>query len=128
MVPKHRGFANLGHVSRNKRWEFDITTSIFGQARLPEVMLPDGSVTQVNESEVFAIVNAQITHVYKKWDFYLGGENLGNYRQDNPIIDAANPFSNTFNANRVWAPIFGMNIYAGIRFSIEQPENLKKNK
>ena len=122
MVPKHRGFANLGHVSRNKRWEFDITATVFGQSRLPQVMLPDGNLSQVNESEVFAIVNAQLTHVYKRWDFYLGGENLGNYRQKNPIIDAENPFSDTFNANRVWAPIFGVNIYAGIRFSIEQPE------
>jgi hypothetical protein len=122
MVPNHRGFANLGHVSRNKRWEFDITASVFGQARLPQVMLPDGSLTQDNISEVFALVNAQLTHVYKRWDFYLGGENLGNYRQSSPIIDAANPFSDTFNATRVWAPIFGVNIYAGIRFSIEQPE------
>ncbi|MCR9171887.1 MAG: TonB-dependent receptor [bacterium] len=126
MVPKHRGFANLGHVSRNKRWEFDITASVFGQARLPQVMLPNGELSTVNTSEVFAIVNAQLTHVYKRWDFYLGGENLGNYRQSNPIIDAANPFSDTFNATRVWAPIFGMNIYAGIRFSIEQPEEGKK--
>jgi len=122
MVPNHRGFANMGHVSRNKRWEFDITASIFGQARLPQVMLPNGTLTQDNLSDVFVIVNAQLTHVYKRWDFYLGGENLGNYRQSNPIIDAANPFSDTFNATRVWAPIFGMNIYAGIRFSIDQPE------
>ncbi|XOV69352.1 MAG: TonB-dependent receptor domain-containing protein [Fluviicola sp.] len=125
MVPNHRGFANLGHVSRNKRWEFDITTSVFGQSRLPQVMLPNGELSQENTSEVFAIVNAQLTHVFKRWDFYLGGENLGNYRQSNPIIDAANPFSDTFNATRIWAPIFGVNIYAGIRFSIEQPENKK---
>lgn len=122
MVPKHRGFANLGHVSRNKRWEFDITATVYGQSRLPQVMLPDGNLSKVNESEVFAIVNAQLTHVYKRWDFYLGGENLGNYRQKDPIIDAANPFSDTFNANRVWAPIFGVNVYAGVRFSIKQPE------
>ena len=122
MVPRHRGFVNLGHISRNKRWEFDITASVFGPARLPQVMLPDGSLTTNNQSETFPLVNAQLTHVYKRWDFYLGGENLGNYRQENPIIDAENPFSDTFNATRVWAPIFGINIYAGFRFSIEQPE------
>lgn len=122
MVPNHRGFANLAHTSRNKRWEFDITASVFGQARLPQVMLPDGSLTENNTSDVFAIINAQLTHVYKRWDFYLGGENLGNYRQSNPIIDAENPFSDTFNATRVWAPIFGVNVYAGVRFSIEQQE------
>ena len=125
MVPKHRGFVNLGHVSRNKRWEFDITASVFGEARLPQVVLPDGALTQDNFSEVYPIINAQLTHVYKRWDFYLGGENLGNYRQENPIIDAANPFSPTFNATRVWAPVFGVNIYAGFRFAIEQKEEKK---
>ncbi|GAB5417631.1 MAG: TonB-dependent receptor [Crocinitomicaceae bacterium] len=122
MVPAHRGFVNLGHVSRNKRWEFDITTTIFGEARLPQVLLPNGTLTAENVSEVYPIINAQLTHVYKRWDFYLGGENLGNYRQPNPIIDAENPFSDTFNANRVWAPVYGVNIYAGFRFSIDQPE------
>jgi outer membrane receptor protein involved in Fe transport len=122
MIPKHRGFINLGYASRNKRWEFDVTTSVFGEARLPEVMLPDGSMTQDNVSAVYPIINAQLTHVYKRWDFYLGGENLGNYRQQNPIIDAQNPFSETFNATRVWAPIFGVNIYAGFRFSLEKEE------
>lgn len=126
MVPKHRGFVNIGHISRNKRWEFDITTSIFGEARLPEVLLPEGTLTTNNVSEVYPLISAQLTHVYKRWDFYLGGENLGNYRQPNPIIDSENPFSDTFNANRVWAPIFGVNVYAGFRFSIEQPEEKKR--
>jgi len=120
MIPRHRGFVNLGHVSRSKRWEFDVTASVFGEARLPQVMLPDGTLSQNNVGEAYPIVNAQITHVFKRWDIYLGGENLGNYRQSNPIIDAANPFSDTFNATRVWAPIFGVNIYAGFRFSLEK--------
>lgn len=122
MIPRHRGLANLAYISRNKRWEFDITTSVFGEARLPEVMLPDGTMSEDNVSQTYPIINAQLTHVYKRWDFYLGGENLGNYRQSNPIIDAENPFSDAFNATRVWAPIFGVNIYAGFRFSIEKKE------
>lgn len=122
MIPKHRGFMNIGYASRNKHWEFDFTTSVFGQARLPQALLPDGSLTQTNVSEIYPIVNAQLTYVHKSWDFYLGGENLNNYRQPNPIIDAENPFSDTFNATRVWAPIFGINVYAGFRFSIKQPE------
>jgi len=120
MIPKHRGFLNIGYESRNKRWEFDLTTSVFGQSRLPQVELPDGTLSQDNFSEVYPIVNAQITHIYKKWDFYIGGENLNNYRQANPIIDADNPFSDTFNATRVWSPIFGVNVYAGVRYSLPQ--------
>jgi len=87
---------------------------------LRQVVLPDGTLSQDNLSEVYPIVNAQITHIYKKWDFYIGGENLNNYRQANPIIDAENPFSDTFNATRVWAPIFGVNVYAGVRYSLPQ--------
>lgn len=122
MVPKHRGFANIAYISRNKRWEYDLTCSIFGSARLPVVMLPNGTETTVNESEVFPLVNAQVIHNFKKFEVYLGGENILHYRQNNPIIDAQNPFSETFNATRVWGPVFGSNVYAGFRFSIEQKE------
>ncbi len=82
--------------------------------------MPDGELSTDNTSEVFPIVNTQITHVYKKWDFYLGGENILNYRQKNPIIDSENPFSDTFNGTRIWGPVFGINVYAGVRFAIEQ--------
>lgn len=122
MVPKHRGFFNLGYKSRSKRWEFDLTCSVFGTARLPQVELPDGSETVNNSSAVYPLLSAQITHVKKAWEFYLGGENLLNYRQTNPIIDAENPFSETFNATRIWAPVFGPNVYFGVRFSIQQEE------
>jgi outer membrane receptor for ferrienterochelin and colicins len=123
MVPVHRGFANISYTTRNKRWMADATVSVFGEARLPQNMLPDGSLTTDNSSQTYALVHAQITHIYKRWEFYVGGENLGNFVQRNPIIDAENPFSSTFDATRVWAPIIGMNVYAGFRFSIEQPKH-----
>ncbi|MDG1331794.1 MAG: TonB-dependent receptor [Crocinitomicaceae bacterium] len=122
MVPVHRGFANIGYKTRNKRWMADATISVFGQARLPQNILPDGSLSTDGFSQTYALVNAQITHVYHSWEFYLGGENIGNFVQRNPIIDAENPFSSTFDATRVWAPVVGMNIYAGFRFSIAQPK------
>lgn len=120
MLPKHRGFINVAYKTRNKRWEFDATCTVFGQSRLPEAILADGSITTVNVSEVYPMINSQITHVYKKWNFYLGGENLANYKQKNAIIDAENPFSSKFDATRIWGPIMGVNVYAGIRYSIKQ--------
>ncbi|SFT68670.1 Outer membrane receptor for ferrienterochelin and colicins [Lishizhenia tianjinensis] len=121
MVPTHRGFINFGYITRNKRWEYDLTASVFGTKRLPRLALNDaGTVFTADErSKAYGMVNAQITHVYKRWDFYLGGENLLNYTQKNPIIDAQNPFSSTFDATRIWAPVIGINVYAGVRFSIE---------
>jgi hypothetical protein len=123
MIPKHRGFMNVAYKTRNKRWEFDVTASLFGEARLPEVVLEDGLLTTNNTSEIYPLLYAQITHVYKRWDFYLGGENLTNYTQKNPIIDAENPFSPTFNATRTWAPIIGVNVYAGVRFALQQKKS-----
>ena len=122
MTPRHRGFANFAYQTRNKRWEYDLTCSVIGQARLPQNLMPDGAFTTDNMSETYPLVSGQITHVYKRWDFYLGGENILNYRQSNPIIDAQNPFSPTFDATRVWAPIFGANVYLGVRFSIDQKD------
>ena len=56
--------------------------------------------------------------IYKKFDFYLGGENLTNSTQKNPIIDAANPFGSKFDATNIYMPITGINIYVGIRYAI----------
>lgn len=122
MVSNHRGFVNIGYHSRNKRWLVDATASVFGKSRLPETLLSDGSLTTQNESSVFPMISGQITHVYKRWEFYLGGENLGNYKQTNPILDAQNPFSSTFDATRVWAPVMGTMIYGGFRFALVYKE------
>ena len=124
MLPKHRGFVNLAYKSRNKRWEYDATCTVFGQSRLPVVNLGVGEFPLATKSQVYPMINAQITHVYKQFNFYIGGENLANYRQKNPIIDAQNPFGKNFDATRIWGPIMGINVYAGFRLAI----NRKKEK
>jgi outer membrane receptor for ferrienterochelin and colicin len=122
MIPRHRSFINLAYITRNKRWEYDLTCSVFGASRLPVQEDSSNPNQQVNDllSEVYPMVNAQITHVYKVWDFYLGGENLTNFKQKHPIIDAQNPFGSKFDATNIWGPIMGINVYAGVRYSIKQ--------
>jgi outer membrane receptor protein involved in Fe transport len=116
MIPRHRGFTNLAYRTRNKRWEYDLTFSVFGQSRLPGSF---GGQPQ-DYSKAYPMVNSQVTHIYKKWDFYLGGENLSNYRQKHPIIDAQNPFSSSFDATEIWGPVMGITIYGGIRYQIKK--------
>ena len=115
MIPKHRGFLNLAYTTRNKRWDYDLTLSVFGKARLAST-----SQSSREFSDVFPRLNAQVTYKLKKWDFYLGGENLTNYRQENPIIEPENPFGPNFDATRAWGPIIGYNIYVGLRYSIKR--------
>ncbi|MCE2712302.1 MAG: TonB-dependent receptor [Cryomorphaceae bacterium] len=116
MIPRHRGFFNAGYLSRNKRWEYDLTVSVFGKSRLPGVSSSD----EVSYTNIYPIVNTQLTHVYKKWDFYLGVENLTNFRQSNPIMDAANPFGSLFDATQIWGPVMGTMIYTGFRYAIKR--------
>ena len=49
----------------------------------------------------------------------MGGENLLSYMQENPIIDAAHPDDNVFDASLIYAPVMGRTIYAGIRYKIK---------
>ena len=119
MIPKHRGFLNIAYTTRNKRWDYDVTISVLGRARLAS-----SSQSSSEYSDVFPRLNAQITYKLKKWDFYVGGENLTNYRQESPIIEPENPFGPNFDATRAWGPIIGYNIYVGLRYSIKK-ENEK---
>jgi hypothetical protein len=70
-------------------------------------------------SPSFSLLNTQLTRVFsKKFEIYLGGENIGNYKQSNPIIGSENPFGIDFDAAQVYAPIFGGMVYSGLRFKI----------
>ena len=120
MIPRQRGFVNIAYITRNKRWEYDFTCSVFSSSRLPiqRDFSNDTLLISDMKSPIYAMINAQITHIYKKFDFYLGGENLTNSTQKNPIIDAANPFGSKFDATNIYMPITGINIYLGIRYAI----------
>ena len=120
MIPRQRGFVNIAYITRNKRWEYDFTCSVFSPSRLPiqRDFSNDTLLISDMKSPTYAMINAQITHIYKKFDFYLGGENLTNSTQKNPIIDAANPFGSKFDATNIYMPITGINIYLGIRYAI----------
>ena len=64
-------------------------------------------------------INSQITRVFSdKFEVYLGGENINNFKQGNPIIMALDPYSKDFDASIIHGPIFGSNYYAGLRFKI----------
>ena len=119
LLPKHRGFMNLAYVTRNKRWALDLTPVIIGSQRLPAL---GWGAAAVNYSPSYFQLNGQITYKFKSFDVYLGGENITNYRQQNPIIDAQNPFGSTFDATQVWGPIIGTNVYLGIRLELEKKE------
>jgi outer membrane receptor protein involved in Fe transport len=127
---KHRALINLGYTTPRENedeWQylFDATLQWFGPKRLPAAFNnADGSVRPVEyqipkKSPGFALLNAQVTVNFSpQLSFYLGGENLLDYKQQNPIIDSGNPFGQYFDASIIWAPISGRMVYAGFRVGI----------
>ena len=67
----------------------------------------------------FLTTNAQVSKGWlEKYEVYLGVENLFNYRQEDPILDSENPFSDYFDSSMIWGPVFGRNVYLGVRLRI----------
>ena len=64
-------------------------------------------------------MNAQITYIPKpNFEIYMGGENLTNYKQAQPILSADQPFLSSFDSSLVYAPVFGRMMYVGLRYNL----------
>jgi len=120
LTPKHRGLLNLAYATNYERWIFDLTSQYVGEQRLPTTARTVDGLYTPHYSDDFVKLNAQITTNYKDWELYAGGENLGGFTQNNPIVAPENPFGNNFDASSVWGPIMGANVYLGFRFTIEK--------
>lgn len=122
-TPEHRFFINLGYATKKtleeSNWTVDFTAQWFSEQRIPST---EGNLVNNRRNELspsFSLLNTQVTRNFnKRLAVYAGVENILNFKQENPIIDAENPFGNEFDASMVWGPIFGRNIYAGLRWKI----------
>ena len=115
---EHLLFANaaFNNVStEGVGWRADLTFHFLGEQRLPSNPR-DG---QNFSSEGYGLWNTQLTRIFSpKFEVYLGGENLMNIQQSDPIIGIDQPFGRNFDASLVYAPVFGRMLYAGLRFKI----------
>jgi hypothetical protein len=115
LVSSYRGLVNLSYATPLRRWVFDFTAQFNGPTRLPGL---NGYDSEKIYSPAFPVYFAQITHNSKRFDIYLGAENLLGYTQKDPIRQWENPFGRDFDASMIWGPINGARIYAGIRLRI----------
>lgn len=122
MVAKHRGLITLDYVTPNKKWEFNTNAQFVGKQRFANLIdnPAHSGEHHLGETKPFTLVNAQVTfNATKQFEIYAGCENITNYTQANPIIDALDPFGEYFDANHIYAPITGAMAYIGVRFGIE---------
>ena len=123
-ISKHRSFINFTQGTRND-WQFNTTLTWYGSQRIAggkDTLFDINNIMQVEDRYApnFILLNAQVSKLFRKeFEVYIGAENLLNYRQQNPIQNAFNPFSKNFDAGLVWGPIFGRIIYGGFRWRIK---------
>jgi len=134
LVAKHRGLVTLGYTTKDESWKIHTTLQIVGPQRLPRMNHENhtfeghGSLAEYHHTGItptFATLNAQITKIFnKQWEVYLGGENLTNYKQHYAIIGASDPYNEDpgiplFDASQVFAPIMGVMVYGGFRYTLQ---------
>jgi outer membrane receptor for ferrienterochelin and colicin len=124
LTAPHRLFFNVGYATAFDKWRADLTVQGFGRRPLAYNPGAEGHQHGIDEMELpyaprFALLNAQLTRAFKRFEVYAGVENLTNYRQPDPIHSADQPFSQRFDAAMVWGPTYGRLTYAGLRFRID---------
>jgi len=123
LTPKHRLFANVSYETHKNEngalWKFDATYNWLGKQRFSSTAVSPTQYQLPENSPTVATLNMQITKVFSnKFEVYLGGENITNVKQSNPIVSADNPFGLNFDTTFVYGPIFGSMYYTGLRFRI----------
>lgn len=121
LTAKHRGFVNMGY-NLHSGWSFDYTLNVVGKKRLPSTVDNPAEYQLATYSDAYVTMNAQISKSFgsaKNFTIYLGGENLTNFYQKDPILAFEEPFGNHFDTNLLWGPITGRMFYTGVRYNIK---------
>ena len=114
LTSRYKGLFTASYKTPLGLWQVDATLQLNGGGRMP---------TPVNglwdeRFPAYEQVSAQITRWFRHFSVYIGGENLTGFRQKQTIINAAEPFSSSFDPTMVWGPVHGAMFYAGIRINI----------
>ncbi|MDT8309080.1 MAG: carboxypeptidase-like regulatory domain-containing protein [Bacteroidales bacterium] len=119
---RYKALVNLSYATKLNKWQFDVTAQLNGKSRLPDDSYLPERYRGLSESPAYTIVNTQLTKRFRLWDIYAGVENLTDFTQKNPIIAADDPLNGLFDASRIWGPVIGRKIYAGMRLTINRQE------
>ncbi|MGN0214567.1 MAG: TonB-dependent receptor plug domain-containing protein [Muribaculaceae bacterium] len=110
LTSRYKGLLTLSYKTAMDIWQFDVTAQMNGKGELY-----DGT-----PYPTYFGLQAQITREFRLFSVYMGGENLTNYRMKNPVINASNPWSSSFDATQIWGPMDGAMAYIGVRLKFER--------
>lgn len=119
LTSRYKALLTASYKTPLELWQFDVTATLNGGGRLPLHYIEGTDQTTADARfPAYAGLNAQVTRWFRHFSIYVGGENLTNYRQKLPILNAHNPWSERFDATQVWGPVHGAMVYAGLRFNL----------
>ncbi len=120
LMSKYKGLLTLSYATPLKKWQFDYTLQMNGGGRVQSTAANTAPNQRANYFDPYEIMNLQVTKYFRKWNMYLGAENIANFRQDNPIIAGDDPFGPEFDSSLTWGPVLGRRIYIGLRYFIDR--------
>ena len=115
LVSKYKTLLNIQYATKFRRWVFDATAQLNGPARIPT---QTGDLDDSYYSPRYPMFFAQVSRKVGKFDIYAGCENIADYRQKDPILNAQDPYDYKFNSMNVWGPLMGRKFYVGLRFNL----------
>lgn len=111
-------FSTFSFISNNKKWKLDFTAVYYNKKRqMPLINNDNGNKVFIQKYTIpYWLMHTQLSYNIKKWDFYIGIENILNFKQQDIIQNYNTPESITFNASNIWGPINGRQGYIGLRY------------
>lgn len=119
LTNRYKALLTASYKTPLEIWQFDATLQLNGSGRMPTpYLLPENQLSWEHRYKGFPQLSAQVTRYFRNWSIYIGGENLTNFKQKNPIVDAAAPWGDRFDPSMVWGPTHGAKAYIGLRFNL----------
>ena len=115
LTSRYKTLINLQYATNHRKWVFDATAQYNGPMRRPSL---DGDLSRKDMSPAYPMFYLQVSHRIRAVELYVGCENIANYMQKDPILNANDPFSPAFNSSSVWGPLMGRKFYIGMRFNL----------
>lgn len=113
----HRSLIVMQYNTRNK-WYLDAVLQINSRKRMPYYSMVNHPI-HPGYSPTYAVFNVQIRKVMSAaFEWYIGGENLGNVQQHHPVMNWETPAANSFDAGYAWGPTNGLTVFAGLRYQL----------
>jgi len=123
-APDFLGNFGLSYELRDIEASINYSGSLVGSKRMPDNYVNDFGRNR--QSPVFATHDIKITKEFSSVndpsgigiEAFLSAENIFNFTQQSPLVDASTPFSDTFDTIYTWGPVVGRTITLGARLNL----------